>query len=210
MFLTQFILDPQSRQIQRELANRYELHRTLTAQFPALKREEIGLLYRLEMPEDFQYSVIKLLVQTLVEPCWDNLWQKGLLLEVPEVKAFDIQSTFGEMFYFRLVANPTVRRKQATEEKGKRVGIYDSDDQEVWLKRKAEGGGFEVLALRLRDLGVIESRKHASGRTYTMKHQAVQFEGGLRVRDPDLFRRTVIKGVGSAKAFGFGLLSLAK
>ena len=210
MFLTQFILDPQSRQVQRELANRYELHRTLTAQFPALKREDIGLLYRLEMPEGYQYSAIKLLVQTRVEPCWDNLWHKGLLLEVPEVKAFDIPSTVGEMFYFRLVANPTVRRKQAAGEKGQRVGLYKSGEQEAWLKRKAEGAGFEVLALRLRDLGMIESRKQTSGRTYVIQHQAVQFEGGLQVSDPDRFRRTIIHGMGRAKAFGFGLLSLAK
>lgn len=38
---------------------------------------------------------------------------------------------------------------------------------------------------------------------------AVRFEGILTVTDPDTFRTTVATGIGSAKAFGFGLLSLA-
>ena len=38
---------------------------------------------------------------------------------------------------------------------------------------------------------------------------AVRFDGLLAVTDPALFRNTLQTGIGSAKAFGFGLLSLA-
>jgi CRISPR system Cascade subunit CasE len=38
---------------------------------------------------------------------------------------------------------------------------------------------------------------------------SVLFEGRLRVTDPGKFRATLERGVGSAKAYGFGLLSIA-
>ena len=38
---------------------------------------------------------------------------------------------------------------------------------------------------------------------------AIEFKGELAVRDAALFRATVAAGVGSAKAFGFGLLALS-
>jgi hypothetical protein len=38
----------------------------------------------------------------------------------------------------------------------------------------------------------------------------VRFDGVLVVTDPALFRETVANGIGSGKAFGFGLLSLAR
>jgi CRISPR system Cascade subunit CasE len=39
---------------------------------------------------------------------------------------------------------------------------------------------------------------------------SVQFDGLLQVLDPDALWHTVQAGVGSAKGFGFGLLSLAR
>lgn len=38
---------------------------------------------------------------------------------------------------------------------------------------------------------------------------AVLFEGRLRVTDADLFRAALASGIGPAKAYGFGLLSIA-
>ena len=43
-----------------------------------------------------------------------------------------------------------------------------------------------------------------------MTHQAVRFEGVLQVVDPVAFQQTLRCGIGSAKGFGFGLLSLAR
>jgi CRISPR system Cascade subunit CasE len=40
-------------------------------------------------------------------------------------------------------------------------------------------------------------------------HSAVEFQGVLTVNDPTGFHETFTRGVGSAKAFGFGLLVIA-
>lgn len=39
--------------------------------------------------------------------------------------------------------------------------------------------------------------------------RSVLYEGVLKVTGPDLFRQTLIHGIGSGKAYGFGLLSVA-
>jgi CRISPR system Cascade subunit CasE len=43
-----------------------------------------------------------------------------------------------------------------------------------------------------------------------LSHHAVRFEGILCVTNPEQFVATVESGIGSAKSFGFGLLSLAR
>jgi len=209
VYLSKILLDPASRQVQKEISNRYELHRTLTAQFPQESRENIGLLYRIEMPDRQVYQPIRLLIQTQLEPNWKKFVDRKLLTDRAQVKEFNLNFTEKTSYYFRLLGNPTMRKKQP-DGSGKRVGLYKIEEQENWLSRKAEQGGFRVLAVKLTDLGLIESIKQKNSRIYNIKHLGIQFDGILSVKNPKNFEKTIIKGVGSAKAFGFGLLSLAK
>ena len=209
MYLSQLLLDPASRRVQSELSNRYELHRTLTAQFPSNQPSEIKLLYRIEIPERQVYQPITLLVQTMVEPNWSELSGSGLLMDTPQIKTFDPDLLTGAYYYFRLLANPTIRTKQP-DGKSKRVGLYTTEAQTEWLQRKAQQSGYSIKSMNLSDLGMVESIKKKNNQIYQIKHYAVQFDGLLSVTDSQLFKLTLVKGIGSAKAFGFGLLSLAK
>lgn len=209
MYLSKLSLDPKHAQVQSEVANRYELHRTLTAQFPGKKRKDIGLLYRIELPDQYCFQPITLLIQTQIEPDWRNIYDRGMLFKPPQVKVFTTNFSKSEKFYFRLLGNPTARRKQHDGSR-KRVGLYDREDQQDWILRKAQYGGFKVLSLQLADLGLIESSKKKNNQTFQIKHLAVKYEGLLQIIDPEDFKKTFVKGIGSAKAFGFGLLSLAK
>jgi CRISPR system Cascade subunit CasE len=209
MYLSQLLLDPASRRVQSELSNRYELHRTLTAQFPSNLRRDINLLYRLEIPEQQVYQPITLLVQTIVVPDWSKLSGSGLLMDSPQVKTFDPDLPTGANYYFRLLANPTMRTKQP-DGKSKRVGLYTTEGQIEWLQRKAQQGGFSVKSMNLSDLGMVDSIKKKNNQKHHIQHFAVQFDGLLSVANPQMFKKTLVKGIGSAKAFGFGLLSLAK
>lgn len=209
MYLSKLSLDPVSRRVQSELSNRYELHRTLTAQFPSKQRRDINLLYRVEIPERHTYQPITLLVQTQIEPNWAELVGSGLLMNLPQVKTFDPNLPAGVYYYFRLLANPTMRKKQS-DGGSKRIGLYNTEDQNKWLLRKAQQGGFRVESTKTKDIGMVESIKKKNNRSFRIKHYAVQFDGILSVINPDLVHIALEKGIGSAKAFGFGLLSLAK
>jgi CRISPR system Cascade subunit CasE len=54
-----------------------------------------------------------------------------------------------------------------------------------------------------------EARKRAFGPGSPQRLGAVRFDGVLVVTDRDRFIAAITDGIGSAKAFGFGLLSLA-
>lgn len=209
MYLSKLLLDPANRQVQSEIANRYELHRTLTKQFPETNRADIGLLFRIEIPDQHSYQPIILLVQSQVKPSWQGLLESGLLTEPASIKEYDISASAGENYYFRLQANPTIRKKQS-EGHSKRVGLYTAEDQKAWLERKAESGGFLIRTAKIHDLGLIRSTKLKGDRKHPIQHLGIQFEGVLKVTDADIFFQTIKNGIGSAKAFGFGLLSLAR
>lgn len=209
MYLSRLLLDPANRQVRAEIANRYQLHRTLTAQFKRSTRNQIGLLYRLEPEDLYTYKPITLLVQTQIEPEWDALRNKGLLTHDAEVKVFDVHSQIGSQYYFRLFANPTIRRAKG-EWAGKRVELRTEEEWAAWLTRKGKSGGFQILTANATDKGKIISQKFDDDKSQKIQHQAVLFEGALEVNHPDLFTLTITNGIGSAKGFGFGLLSIAK
>lgn len=209
MYLSRLLLDPANRQVINEIANRYELHRTLTTQFEGKKREEIGLLFRLEEADLYEFAPLTLLVQTLIEPDWGKLYQKGILVQKAEIKLYEPELQQGDVFYFRLLANPTVRRRSG-EFAGKRVELRKDEEQEAWLFRKSAQNGFTLEGVRTSDRGKITSSRYVNGKKETLTHQAVLYDGMLKVSDAQRFFTTLQKGIGPAKAFGFGLLSLAK
>jgi len=71
------------------------------------------------------------------------------------------------------------------------------------------------IALRGESIVQEWRRKSFFGREYFCKpgargvHSAVDFQGVLQVTDGPKFRETFARGIGPAKAFGFGLLVLA-
>jgi CRISPR system Cascade subunit CasE len=209
MYLSQLLLDPTSRQVRSELANRYELHRTLCAQFENNEIKDVGLLYRIEQPDLYEIKPITVLVQTQITPIWDKLYEKGVLIEKAGFKTFNPEFEKGNAFFFRLLANPTIRRREGAYS-GKRVELRLMEEQIAWLQRKGQTGGFDVCGADVRDLGKITSLKHKDGKKQTITHQGVIFEGVLEVTDGQMLLNSLQKGIGSAKAFGFGLLSLSK
>lgn len=115
-------------------------------------------------------------------------------------------------YRFNLLANPTKKLRadnpDGTRKKnGRRVPITKREDLVAWLQRKAADGGFSVKPDSLRTIPRGREFFHKTGAHGTLT--AVDFLGELTVTDAAQFRATVTIGIGSAKAFGFGLLALA-
>jgi CRISPR system Cascade subunit CasE len=118
-----------------------------------------------------------------------------------------------ERYCFSLLTNPTkklrVDNPDGTRKKnGRRVPITRPEDSIAWLKRKAEAGGFSIDPDAIR---VIPRGREFFHKDNTSRgtHNAIEFQGELSVTDSVQFRSTIANGIGSAKAFGFGLLVLA-
>jgi CRISPR system Cascade subunit CasE len=227
MYLSKLLLDLRDRQARGDLARPYDMHRTLMNAYGLPRVDNrCDLLFRVE-PSRTGPPVV--LVQTRDEPEWSRL-PSGYLLELEQPKKIDLPVTVGQRLRFRLRANPT-KRVAAKNERlggvmaGKRVGLASEAEQIRWLLRKGESGGFRVPgewvdnhhpatgeAIQLPNFrvdAIPEGRDRNSKPGHQGDFSAVRFEGILVVTDADAFRATVAAGVGSGKAFGFGLLSVA-
>ena len=116
-------------------------------------------------------------------------------------------------YRFSLLANPTKKETKPGPDgrkirTGRRIGLYKPEELLAWMQRKAEAGGFAVEG-EPRIIPKPRSYFHQSKTKMNGVHHAVEFQGVLRVTDAAQFETTVHTGIGSAKAFGFGLLALA-
>ncbi|MGC8876998.1 type I-E CRISPR-associated protein Cas6/Cse3/CasE [Thermus sp.] len=219
MWVSKLVLNPASRAARRDLANPYEMHRTLSkAVSEALGEGRERLLWRLEPARGLEPPVV--LVQTLTEPDWGVL-EEGYA-EVFPPKPFEPALRPGQRLRFRLRANPA-KRLAAT---GKRVALKTPLEKIAWLERRLMEGGFRLLEgeegplVRILQDTFLEVRRRKGVASPSGEHreegerrlvqvQAVLFEGRLEVVDPKKARATLERGIGPGKALGLGLLSLA-
>jgi CRISPR system Cascade subunit CasE len=147
----------------------------------------------------------RLLVQSLVRPEWGNGRNetgKGALRI--DTKEFTPQFPEGRHYIFRLRANPVVARD------GKRYGLIRDEALAAWLKRKEEGAGVLLGSFIAIDEGYVTGiRKRAKG-VDRINIKTARFEGILKIMDPPRFGSALAAGVGPAKGFGCGLLSLSR
>ena len=211
IYLSRLILNPRSRQVQAELARPYELHRTLMRGFPdGVKREGANLLHRLEIHP--RTGALTLLAQSTLKPDWTYLQNgKNYLLDPPQSKPINLHLPAGRTLRFRLVANPTVKKKRDDKKHSNRVPLVREEKQTEWLKeKKGQQHGFHVLSLR-----ISQMQKHTFWKSKQKDKRpplslyTVQFDGLLEITDAEKFAQALQTGIGPAKAFGCGLLSLA-
>jgi CRISPR system Cascade subunit CasE len=219
MYLSRLLLNPRSRQVQRELADPYQMHRTIMSAFPFPLPEDERILFRVE--ENPRTGLIALLVQSIHPPDWTLLTEppKAYLLPAdtvpdqlpnPAVKPFDPALTPGQTLAFRLLANPTKRLgKNAEKAARKRIGLTREADQLAWLQRKLESAGCLLVDARTGQQEKVKGSLHREDQKHNLSFQAVRFEGHLQINDPDKLLPALRDGIGPAKAFGCGLLSLA-
>lgn len=227
MFLSQLVLNLRNRQARRDLASPYEMHRTLWRAFPDNNPGRV--LFRVDSDRTGACPIV--LIQSDLRPDWERLDHLGTAwrLASPECKAVELTFGNGQRLRFRLRANPTKKvgtslkedRLGGKKRHGQRLALLREEEQIAWLLHKGEQGGFRIpgewkvdsagrkapdFRVEAKPEGWVRCGKegHTDGRFY-----AVRFDGVLEVTDPEQFLETLGEGIGSAKGFGFGLLSLA-
>ena len=196
-YLTQIIVD-KTIVLRQRLTDSYAWHQVFWQSFPGRHGQERCFLSRV----DYRDRYYQALLLSEDEPA---------ALEWGEWATKAITPSFLEHSHYRfaLRANPTIKRVVRDEQgerrkNGRREAIYDRDTLREWLDRKGQEGRFEILQL---DFDPPVSRPFRR-RGVTGKHVSVDYRGVLRVLDRQAFQETFRKGVGPAKAFGFGLLML--
>lgn len=186
----------------------YAWHRAVWKAFPGRDRELRDFLTRLDQrPDGFRLLIVS--PEPPMRPDWcprdPESWKTK-----PIPAAYFTRRRYA----FQLCANPTKKiRKELPDgsrtKNGRRVPLRTREELVAWIQRKGDEGGFTVDEATLRTF--------SRGREYFEKtkngqsglHSAVEFAGVLTVTDPAEFHKSFTVGIGSAKAFGFGLLVIA-
>jgi CRISPR system Cascade subunit CasE len=204
LWLSQVVLEA-AEASRKQLNDSYHWHKASWEAFPGRPDSDRNFLTRVDpSPEGF-----RLLLLSQVEPvrpdwCPEPSWQSKAVAE-----------TFlkHERYRFDLHANPTKKIRvghdgEGTRKKnGKRVPVTSEDELRSWLSRKAEAGGFRVIESS--ETEISKPFRQPFRKNGVMGHHAgVAFKGILKVAELSSFQETFCNGIGSAKAFGFGMLVL--
>lgn len=231
LYLSRLYLNHRSRAVIKDVADPRMLHRTISGCFPAIEgqadrpqhlretpRNTFNILHRLERRRDG----FVLYVQSTVRPDWSRLTPGySNSIEIKSIDGLYSNIGIGTRLVFRLAANPTKRAPKDDrgdprfkDERRRRIDIRDETNRIEWLARKGEQCGFKLCSVSTKaavaavNASPMPALKfdHDAGRV-TLAHAT--FDGVLEVTDAKAFRRSVERGIGTGKAYGFGLLSIA-
>lgn len=114
-------------------------------------------------------------------------------------------------YYFSLLANPTVCRRETAapgkRPRGSRTPVTEREALLSWLTRHGETAGFRPLTETVKTIARPRERFFKGDKAVTL--HAVDFTGTIEVTDTARFRARYPCGLGSAKGYGFGLLAVA-
>jgi CRISPR system Cascade subunit CasE len=195
-------------EVQRDLTDCQSMHRRVMHLFQHVNapRDVNDILYRIDRDgadwwvtiQSTAYADVTMLPAGYAMPpirTRDDVWERLQQISV------------GQQFPFMFVANIVKRDFHLHRTRT----VYDKEEQLTWLRRKGEQHGFRIdeepnalVALEiLRDPQV--NGVHRNGR---LSYDAFRISGMLTVIEPPLLAYTIATGIGKAKAYGFGLLTL--
>ena len=229
MYLTRFRINTARREGRELLGSPHRMHAAVNMSFPdPPSRDGSGprVLWRIDRNSSAE---VLLFVVSPRRPDMTHLVEQAgwPAAETPGWQTYDYSTflgrlTQGSKWAFRLTANPVHKIRRKDDEPTKRTAHITPHHQMAWLLAQQKRAGFVVLEkpeakrllpegdelqLIVRDKRDLRFAKVSEGRTVQL--MTVTFDGRLTVTDPGLLRRTLTQGLGKAKAYGCGLMTLA-
>ena len=203
MYLSRVAIDVKKYESMKALYNQEILHGMIESSFLGERQRN---LWRLDHLLGEKY----LLVLSNTPPQNNTLPEQiGYENSVWETKQYDSlleRITEGSRWYFRLTANPTIAEHVEGKKRGKVKAITVVHKQREWLTRTSAKKGFFVQESQF---DVVQSEwRTIKKEGKEIQILAVTFEGILNVTNAEVFRQTLISGIGREKAYGMGLLTV--
>lgn len=227
MYLTRFRINTERLAARKLLSSPQVLHAAVMSAFAEIPRQEEGgprVLWRVDRnsrAETYLYTVSpdKPDLTHLVEQAG---WPTTGRWDAYDYEPFLSRLNAGDRLAFRLTANPVHTARRNDEEPTKLTAHIGPRHQLRWLLQRQEAAGFMVLQkppghelvseldqyeVIIHDRRQLAFKKPGNGKPVTLT--TVTFDGRLEITDPDAFRHTLTRGLGRAKAYGCGLMTLA-
>lgn len=224
--LTRIYLNPQKRGGRKLLTNPQAMHAAVRAAFPPdLDEEDARVLWRVDQRENTHTLYI---VGPEVPDATHIVEQAGWDTRPPQTADYTrmLDSLMlGQRWHFELVANPvkSVAGKRGT--RGKTVPHVTPEQQLEWLHTRQEAAGFrlsssdseqapseqlDAAVIGRRDVRFSRNSGGSGKKGGRVTIRTARFSGNLEVTDVDKLRRTLVHGIGKSRAYGCGLLTLAR
>lgn len=111
----------------------------------------------------------------------------------------------GQLWNFDLIASPTKKVVSEGKKISQRRILRQPEERQEWLERKAVQNGFAIIQVQEQEQ-IHVSGRHQIDKGGMMYHDAYHYQGMLQITDRDAFRRAMQAGIGSGKAYGFGMM----
>lgn len=219
MFLTRFQMNPQRRETLRLLASPQRMHAAVLGLFPPGPESAAGerVLWRLDEPARHLRT---LYIVSQDRPSMEGLQESSGWSQKPSWETADYQPFLGRLaaeqqWRFRLTANPTRAVRPADGGRGRVVPHRTAAYQQAWLVERSQGLGFVIAQGEVGSQVQVTRRavdtfvKNDGGDRRRPTITRVQYDGLMTVADPDRLRKVLTGGIGRAKAYGCGLMTLA-
>lgn len=217
MFLTRMQLNPRRRGAQKLLSSPQALHAGVVGAFPDSRPTAEGrVLWRVDTYESHR---VLLYVVSPEKPDLTHLVEQAGWPTTQSWDTRDYDTLLDSLrpeqqWHFRLTANPVRSGRREGWSETKPLGHVTVKQQEQWLLDRAGKLGFRINPSKYgddeSDLAVVDRKVQRFNRKNTRVTVATAtFEGQLEVADPATLRRSLTFGIGRAKSYGCGLLTLA-
>ncbi|MFF4082738.1 type I-E CRISPR-associated protein Cas6/Cse3/CasE [Streptomyces sp. NPDC001777] len=208
--LTRITLNPHNAAARADLADVDSLHKTLMRLAPdhngPTPRATAGLLFRTEPGPD-----PTLLVQTAHSPDLTTLPTNYGTTKTIDLTPLLNSLTPRRTVHYRITAAPTVARSADNPTRhpvtGKRRGKIThltGDDAITWWQTRAAAAGLKPVTISGLPRPFPRTRITRSSPHFTL----TQFDGIAHITDTTLLTHALTHGIGRAKSYGAGLLSL--
>lgn len=217
MFLTEFDINVGRRGGRQLLSSRERLHAAVLGCFPPGQASagEARTLWRLDHLES---HAAKLLIVSPLRPDLTALneqagWTTGAPGRSADYAPFLERLETGQTWRFRLAANPTRATRLPDKTRSQRLAHVTAGQQLDWLVNRTKKLGFR-LPLDANDVPLTrvtrrDVARFRRGGSSEVTIAVAQYDGILEVTDADSLRRALTQGIGPAKGYGCGLLTLA-
>ncbi|WP_237185355.1 type I-E CRISPR-associated protein Cas6/Cse3/CasE [Rothia nasimurium] len=222
-FFSRILINPQRREARKLIASPQAMHAAVLSAFPpdVQASADSRVLWRL----DVKGPSYTLYVQSPEEPDLRHIQEaagwESRPAEVAHLGKLLASLREGQAWSFRLTGNPVKSLPVENGKRGRVVPHVTAEQQLGWLVHKAPQWGFRVAegsepgsylaAVTSRsDQRFSRANPHDDGRRASVTLRQTQFDGALVITDVDLFRESILKGMGKGKAYGCGLLTIRK